>query len=164
MLIFKIFWPLRPNRDTKLSLNPQRDPFNVKMLPHAPETSFKISVFYHIFTILTVSEVCNISNKYWLPKFFFQQFSLNCMQLQNMNENFQLTIISEFQKKKNFTRFSIKIFFSEIHFTSQRSNLYEKCCEWLIWGEHERRNEYKFKNMRTKRKYRHWQKKIRATR
>ena len=33
LLIFKIFWPLRPNRDTKLSLNPQRGPFNVKMLP-----------------------------------------------------------------------------------------------------------------------------------
>ena len=33
LLIFKIFWPLRPNRDTKLSLNPPRGPFNVKMLP-----------------------------------------------------------------------------------------------------------------------------------
>ena len=33
LLIFKIFWPLRPNRDTKLSLNPQSGPFNVKMLP-----------------------------------------------------------------------------------------------------------------------------------
>ena len=32
-LIFKIFWPIRPNRDTKLSLNPQCGPFNVKMLP-----------------------------------------------------------------------------------------------------------------------------------
>ena len=34
--IFKIFWPLRPNRDTKLSLHPQRSPFNVKMLSPAP--------------------------------------------------------------------------------------------------------------------------------
>ena len=33
LLIFKFFGPLRPNRDTKLSLNPQRGPFNVKMLP-----------------------------------------------------------------------------------------------------------------------------------
>ena len=33
LLIFKIFWLLRLNRDTKLSLNPQRGPFNVKMLP-----------------------------------------------------------------------------------------------------------------------------------
>ena len=35
LLIFKIFWPLKPNRDTKLSLNPPRGPFNVKML-HPP--------------------------------------------------------------------------------------------------------------------------------
>ena len=33
LLIFKIFWPLMSNRDTKLTLNPQRGPFNVKMLP-----------------------------------------------------------------------------------------------------------------------------------
>ena len=33
LLIFKVFWPLRPDRDTKLSLNKQRGPFNVKMLP-----------------------------------------------------------------------------------------------------------------------------------
>ena len=32
LLIFKIFWPLKPNRNTKISLNPQRGPFNVKML------------------------------------------------------------------------------------------------------------------------------------
>ena len=33
LLIFKIFWLLRPNRDTKLGLSPQSSPFNVKMLP-----------------------------------------------------------------------------------------------------------------------------------
>ena len=33
LLIFKFFWPLMSNRDTKLTLNPQRGPFNVKMFP-----------------------------------------------------------------------------------------------------------------------------------
>ena len=33
LLIFKFFWPLMSNRDTKLILNPQRGPFNVKMFP-----------------------------------------------------------------------------------------------------------------------------------
>ena len=33
LLISKTFWPLRPKRDTKLSLNSQRGPFNVKMFP-----------------------------------------------------------------------------------------------------------------------------------
>ena len=33
LLIFKFFGPLRSNRDTKLSLNPQRGLFNIKMLP-----------------------------------------------------------------------------------------------------------------------------------
>ena len=33
LVSFKIFLPLKPNRDTKLSLNPQHGPFNVKILP-----------------------------------------------------------------------------------------------------------------------------------
>ena len=51
-----------------------------------------------------------------------------------------------------FTWFLVKIFSSEIHFTNQRSNLYWKWRKWLMWGEHERRNEWKFKNIRTKKK------------
>ena len=33
LLSFEVFLPLKPNRGTKLSLNPQHGPFNVKMLP-----------------------------------------------------------------------------------------------------------------------------------
>ena len=53
----------------------------------------------------------------------------------------------------------IKLFSSEVHFTNQRSNLYCKWRKWLMWGEDERRNEWKFKNLRMKRK----QRKIRIT-
>ena len=49
------------------------------------------------------------------------------------------------------TRFLIKIFSSEIHFTNQRSTLYWKKCKWLMGGEH-KRNEWKFKNIHGNRK------------
>ena len=55
-------------------------------------------------------------------------------------------------RRKNFYQIFDKNFSSEIHFTNQRSNLYWKWRKWLMWGEHERRNEWKFKNIRTTRK------------
>ena len=45
LLIFKIFWSRRPNRDTKLSLNPQRGPFNVKMLPPPLYSCFPVGSY-----------------------------------------------------------------------------------------------------------------------
>ena len=104
-------------------------------------------------------------------KFFFHRWLIfsfdsflstfnTCIQLRNVNEISQSTIMKVFQKEKIFTRFLIKIFSFEIHFTNQRSNLYWKWGKWLMWGEHERRDEWKFKNMRMKRK----QTKIRITR
>ena len=69
----------------------------------------------------------------WLD-FFFDSFlsTFNTfIQLQNVNESFQSTIMKVFQKKKIFTRFLINIFSSEIHFTNQRSNLYWKWRKWL---------------------------------
>ena len=74
--------------------------------------------------------------------------------------NFSIYNHESISEEKIFTRFLIKIFSSEIHFTNQRSNLYWKWRKWLMWGEHKRRNEWKFKNIRMKRK----QRKIRITR
>ena len=58
--------------------------------------------------------------------------------------------------KEKFHRISppMKTFSSGIHFTNQGSNLYWKWRKWLLWSEHERRNEWKFKNLRMKRKWR----------
>ena len=75
-------------------------------------------------------------------KFFFHRwlnFSFDsflsifntCIQLQNVNEIFESTIVKVFQKKKILTRFLIKIFSSEMYFTNQRSNLYRKWRKWL---------------------------------
>ena len=64
--------------------------------------------------------------------------------------NFSIYNHESISEEKIFTRFLIKIFSSEIHFTNQRSNLYWKWRKWLMWGEHERRNEWKFKNIRMK--------------
>ena len=75
-------------------------------------------------------------------KFFFHRwlnFSFDsflsifntCIQLQNVNEIFESTIMKVFQKKKILTRFLIKIFSSEMYFTNQRSNLYRKWRKWL---------------------------------
>ena len=66
--------------------------------------------------------------------------------------NFSIYNHESISEEKIFTRFLIKIFSSEIHFTNQRSNLYWKWRKWLMWGEHERRNEWKFKNIRMERK------------
>ena len=57
--------------------------------------------------------------------------------------------------RKNFAKFLIKIFFSEIHFMNQRSNVYWKWCTWCTGGEHKRRNEWKFKKHTDEKKYRH---------
>ena len=57
-----------------------------------------------------------------------------CMQLRNVNEIFQSSIMKVFQKK-NFYQIFDKIFSFEIHFTNQRSNLYWKWRKWLMWGE-----------------------------
>ena len=54
-----------------------------------------------------------------------------CIQLRNVNEIFESTIMKVFQKKKILTRFLIKIFSSEMYFTNQRSNLYRKWRKWL---------------------------------
>ena len=127
-----------------------------------------------------VASLCNFYGKIWIGfcfniqkrfflrwaytmKFFFHRwlsFSFDSflstfntyIQLRNVNEIFQSTIMKVFQKKKTFTRFLIKIFSSEIHFMNKRSNLYWKWSKWLMRGEHERRNEWKFKNIRTTRK------------
>ena len=53
-----------------------------------------------------------------------------CMQLRNVNEIFQSSIMKVFQKK-NFYQIFDKIFSFEIHFTNQRSNLYWKWRKWL---------------------------------
>ena len=45
LLIFKLFWPLRPNRHTKLSLNQQRGPFNVEMLPLPLKPSYRTDAY-----------------------------------------------------------------------------------------------------------------------
>ena len=58
--------------------------------------------------------------------------------------NFSIYNHESMSEEKKFTRFLIKIFSSEIHFTNQRSNLYWKWRKWLMWGEYERRNEWKF--------------------
>ena len=64
--------------------------------------------------------------------------------------NFLIYNHESISEEKIFTRFLIKIFSSEIHFTNQRSNVYWKWRKWLMWGEHKRRNEWKFKNIRMK--------------
>ena len=60
--------------------------------------------------------------------------------------NFSIYYHESISEEKNFTRFLINIFSSEIPFTTQRSSLYWKWRKWLTWGEHERRNEWKFEN------------------
>ena len=64
--------------------------------------------------------------------------------------NFLIYNHESISEVKIFTRFLIIFFSSEIHFTNQRSNLYWKWRKWLMWGEHKRRNEWKFKNIRMK--------------
>ena len=64
--------------------------------------------------------------------------------------NFLIYNYESISEEKIFTRFSINFSSSEIHFTNQRSNLYWKWRKWLMWGEHKRRNEWKFKNIRRK--------------
>ena len=61
--------------------------------------------------------------------------------------NFLIYNHESISEEKIFTKFLIKIFSSEIHFTNQRLNIYWKWRKWLMWGEHERRNEWKFKNI-----------------
>ena len=64
--------------------------------------------------------------------------------------NFLIYNHESISEVKIFTRFLINFFSSEIHFTNQRSNLHWKWRKWLMWGEHKRRNEWKFKNIRMK--------------
>ena len=54
----------------------------------------------------------------------------------------------------NFSIYNHESISEEKVFTNQRSNLYWKWRKWLMWGEHERRNEWKFKNIPMKRKQR----------
>ena len=53
---------------------------------------------------------------------------------------------------KNFYQISDKNLFFWNTFHDQRSSLYWKWRKWLMWDEHERRNEWKFKNIRITRK------------
>ena len=64
-----------------------------------------------------------------------------------------------FRRKNFYQIFDENFFFWNTFFTNQRSNFYWKWRKWLMWDEHERRNEWKFKNIRMKRK----QRKIRKT-
>ena len=82
-------------------------------------------------------------------KFFFRQFSFDiCVYtVSKCERNFSIYNHESISEEKLFTRFLIKVFSSEIHLTNQRSNLYWKWCKSLMWGEHERRNELKFKNI-----------------
>ena len=89
---------------------------------------------------------------------FLSTFNM-CLQMRNVNEIFQSAIIKVFQKKKFLPDFWWNFFFWNTFFTNQRSNFYWKWRKWLMWDEHERRNEWKFKNIRIKRK----QRKIRIT-
>ena len=67
--------------------------------------------------------------------------------------NFSIYNHESISEEKIFTRFLTKTFSSEIHFTNQRSNLYWKWRKWLMWGEPERRDEWKFKNILVKSKH-----------
>ena len=68
-------------------------------------TFFKTSTFYPIFTILTVSEVCNISSKCWLPnksatKIFFLHncFAKHLTLLFHSSKKVVLSIAEGFRK------------------------------------------------------------------
>ena len=56
-----------------------------KWLRFLSESYFEKFIFYHIFTILTVSEICNISNKYRCTKmkFSIKNFFCKCDQIRS---------------------------------------------------------------------------------
>ena len=97
LLIFKIFWPFRPNRDTKLSLNPQCGPFSVKMLP-PPVIKLKML------------ERLDLSHDFW-DRFGVQNKSLKkqvgLYEIENINNANVLTIAINpkeyFEKYKDFS-------------------------------------------------------------
>ena len=64
-------------------------------------------------------------------------------------KSFNLQSWKYFRRKIFYQIFDENFFFWN-HFTNQRSNLYWKWRKWLMWGEHERTNEWKFKNIRIK--------------
>ena len=128
-----------------------------------------LEILNNMYIVITCCPVCDVINfeinlsflkagllyNEMVIKFFFRQFPFNVKYVYTAAKcewNFSIYNHESISEEKIFTRFLIKIFSSEIHFTNQRSNLYWKWRKWLMWGEHERRNEWKFKNIRMKRK------------
>ena len=79
-------------------------------------------------------------------KFFFRQFPFNISYVYAVGKfewNFAIYNYESISEEKIFTRFLIKVFTTQIQFANQSSNL---SCKWrkqLIWGEHEKSNEWK---------------------
>ena len=110
---------------------------------------FLFSFSFFIFQIFCIHFLCDFFlflRRAYTMKFFYVYTAAKCQW------NFSICSHESVSEEKKFTRFLIKIFSSEIHFTNQRSNLYWKWCKWLMWGEHKRRNEWKFQNIHMKRK------------
>ena len=130
--------------------------FHVFLLPIASKLFYLICFFFNywetfiflflfyffIFQIFCIHFLCDFFvlflRRAYTMKFFYVYTAANCQW------NFSICSHESVSEEKIFTRFLIKIFSSEIYFMNQRSNLYWKWHKWLMWGEHKRRNEWKF--------------------